>query len=103
LIKLHRVGSNASRWRQEHLEVVLDKGDHFAELCGGCALPMLERVDPYGSLVLTSEEMEQFLAELAVLQRRETAGPHRVLLERVERLASECATSTDLQLRIDGD
>jgi hypothetical protein len=103
LIKLHRIGSNSSRWRQEHLEVVLDDGDHFAELCSGCGLPMLERVDPYGSLVLSSEEMEQFLAELAVLRRQETARPHQVLLDQVGRLASECATGRDLQLRIDGD
>jgi hypothetical protein len=103
LIRLHRIGSNPSRWRHEHLKVVSDDGDHFAELCSGCGLPMLERVDPYGSLVLSSEEMEQFLAELAVLRRRETARPYQVLLDQIERLAGECATGVDLQLRIDGD
>lgn len=103
LIRLHRAGSNPSRWRQERLEVVSDAGDHFAGLCGGCGLPMLERVDPYGSLVLSSAEMDQFMAELATLRQGEKARPHSALLARVEQVAWQCSTDPDLQLRIEGD
>lgn len=103
MIRLHRKGGNSSRWRQEHLEVVSDQGDHFAELCGGCGLPMLQRVDPYGSLVLSITEMDQFVAEVGVLRLREAARAHGALLERIEQLAQRCAADSDLQLRIDGD
>lgn len=64
---------------------------------------MLERIDPYGSLQLSSAEMDQFMAELATLKRREKARPHDVLLGQIEQLARRCSADSDLQLRIDGD
>lgn len=82
---------------------MLDDGDRFAELCSSCGLPMLERVDPFGSLTLSCEEMDQFLEELAVLQQRENRPPHVALLDRIRQLAQTCAADPDLQLRIDGD
>lgn len=100
---MHGVGSNPNRWRQEHPEAALDDGDRFAMLCGGSKLPMLERVDPYGSLVLSSAEMDQFIEELAILRQREGAPACGVLLDRIERLARKCAADADLQLRLDGD
>ncbi|MBR7831455.1 hypothetical protein KDK95_34475 [Actinospica sp. MGRD01-02] len=103
LIRLHRSGSNPSRWRQEHLEVVLDSSDLFAELCGGCGLPMLERIDPYGSLMLSSAEMDQFVTELSGLRQREKARFSGELFDRIEQLARRCSADSDLQLRIDGD
>jgi len=103
LVRLHRSGSNPSRWRQEHLEAVLDTRHLFAELWSGCGLPMLERIDPYGSLVLSSTEMDQFMVELSALRQREEARTSGELLDRIEQLALRCSDDSDLQLRIDGD
>lgn len=80
-----------------------DQRDRFAELCNGCGLPMLERVDPYGLLMLSSSEMDQFTTELATLRQREKARPHSALLDRIDQLARRCLADPDLQLRIDGD
>jgi hypothetical protein len=97
------LGSNPSRWRQEYLEAALDQGDLFAELCSGCDLPTQERIDPYGSLVLSSEEMDQFVTELSALRQREKARFSGTLLDRIEQLARRCSADSELQLRIDGD
>jgi hypothetical protein len=64
---------------------------------------MLERIDPYGDLVLSSAEMEQFVTELAVLRQRGGAFPHGALLARIEQVARQCSGDPDLQLRIEGD
>ena len=103
LIRLRRSGSNPSRWRQEHLDVALDPSDLFAGLCGSCGLPMLERIDPYGSLVLSSAEMDQFIMELSAVRQQEKARRSGELLDRIEQLARRCSADPDLQLRIDGD
>ncbi|MEU8356361.1 hypothetical protein AB0C27_10160 [Nonomuraea sp. NPDC048882] len=64
---------------------------------------MLERVDPYGDLILTSEEMPQFLAELDYLAGlAETAGEHDVLAN-VARLAAICREDAVLELHLVGD
>jgi hypothetical protein len=103
LIRVHHSGSNPSRWRQERIEVVLDQSDHFAMLCDGCGLPMLERIAPYGSLVLSSAEMDQFITELLALRQQETARRSESQLDRIEQIARQCSADSDLQLRIDGD
>jgi hypothetical protein len=48
---------------------------------------MLERIDLYGSLVLSSAEMDQFIAELSTLRQREMARLAGALLDRIEQLA----------------
>ena len=103
LVRVRRVGSSSRRWRRERCGTVLDSADRFAWLCRGSGLPMLERVDPYGSLTLSSAEMEQFLSELDALRSQERARLDEELLNQIRELAVECAGDSDLELRIEGD
>ncbi|WP_431903047.1 hypothetical protein [Nonomuraea sp. bgisy101] len=64
---------------------------------------MLERVDPYGDLILTSEEIPQLLAELDYLTGlAETAG-ERDVLANMARLAAVCREDAALELHLVGD
>jgi hypothetical protein len=64
---------------------------------------MLERVDPYGSLTLSSVEMGQFLSELDALRSREHTRPDEGLLDQIRELALRCDGDPDLELCIEGD
>jgi hypothetical protein len=64
---------------------------------------MLERVDPYGDLILSSAEMPQFLEELDHLRAAtESAGEREVLME-LARLAAVCREDPTLELHLVGD
>ncbi|MEU7588914.1 hypothetical protein AB0A95_21805 [Micromonospora sp. NPDC049230] len=82
---------------QFHLATVLERVQHQGRT------PMLDRIDPYGLLELTSVEMPQFLGELAVLvESAEGPGEERIL-DAVRRLAERCRDGAALCLRFVGD
>jgi len=64
---------------------------------------MLSRVDSYGTLILSSSEMDQFIAEIEIefLQMEDPAV--KEFLKSVLRLARECQEEEEMQLRLDGD
>ncbi len=92
-------GTSPRRRKLELLDVYVDRNEEFTRACAGSDLPMLTRVQPYGSLVLLSEEMEQFVEEL-----RATAGLDRQgFLEPILGLAERCALDPTTELHLDGD
>lgn len=96
LWRVEKTGSSPRRWRRHRVGMFLDGDESFARACAGSSQPMLTRVDTYGSLVLSSEEMEQFIAELRTLDISD------VVVVEILDLAQRC-TASDHELRLDGD
>lgn len=70
LMKVSRAGTSPRRRKVTPVRAWLtDSGDvlvRFVDRVRGCGqAPMLERIDPYGDLILSPVEMPQLLAELA--------------------------------------
>lgn len=103
LMRVEQRGSSPKRQRASQVDVVLDLHDKFARMCEFSVLPMLSRVDPYGTLILSSNEMDQFISEIEIEFLRVEDPPGRELLERVLGLARECREQEAMQLRLDGD
>ncbi|MEU7888660.1 hypothetical protein AB0B54_24415 [Microbispora bryophytorum] len=107
LMRVEQPGSSPKSRRLTPAAVALDHNDSFVRLVdqirGRSVNPMLERIDPYGSVILTSAEMPQFIEELARLRAfAVTAEDVRVIRE-FEDLARECAANPALELHLDGD
>lgn len=100
LFRVEQKGTSQRHRRFVRLGVYFDRGDRFAKARSGTSLPMLARVDPYGSLILTSEDMEQFVNELVELSSVEGAGE---FLEPILELAAACAAGPATELHLDGD
>jgi hypothetical protein len=64
---------------------------------------MLSRVNPYGTLVLSSSEMDQFISEIEIEFSRVADLEVKELLKSALRLARECQVDGEMQLRLDGD
>lgn len=64
---------------------------------------MLSRVDPYGTLILSSSEMGQFISEIEVECLRVEDPAVKEFLKDALRLARECQEQGAMQLRLDGD
>ncbi len=64
---------------------------------------MLSRVDPYGTLILSSSEMDQFISEIEAEFLRVEDPVVKEFLESALRLAGECREKREMQLRLDGD
>lgn len=64
---------------------------------------MLSRVDPYGTLILSSSEMDQFISEIEVEFLRVEDPAVKEFLTSALRLARECREEKEMQLRLDGD
>ncbi|WP_419703565.1 hypothetical protein [Promicromonospora sp. NFX87] len=99
-ISLYRVeqpGTSPRRRKLILLGSYSDHGDLFAEACAATSLPMLARVKPYGSLMLLSADMEQFVDELRELQLDPSVKEEILALARV------CAADRDTELHLDGD
>ncbi|TKK85783.1 hypothetical protein FDA94_24425 [Herbidospora galbida] len=103
VMRVTQTGTSPKGRRFEVAESFPDVRDVFATLCGQSRLPMLRRVDPYGSLVLTPEEMPQLIAELTETLALAGDDPARRAVEEVRRLAERCATEPGLELHLEGD
>jgi hypothetical protein len=64
---------------------------------------MLDRIDLYGTLELSWDEMPQFLSELDQLLAAAVDDQEREVLEAVHRLGVRCRDSRSLSLRLVGD
>lgn len=64
---------------------------------------MLDRIDPYGLLELSSAEMPQLLSELDELAGCVRGSAAETVIAAVRRLAEACRLDRDLRLRFVGD
>lgn len=64
---------------------------------------MLDRIDLYGTLELSWDEMPQFLGELGQLLAVAVDDREREVLEAVQRLGERCREDRNLALRLVGD
>jgi hypothetical protein len=64
---------------------------------------MLDRVDPYGTLELSSDEMPQFLSELNQLFAAAVDDLEHQVIEAVRGPAERCRDDRHLALRLVGD
>lgn len=62
--------------------------------------PDLSLVDPYGSLILTPEEMEQFVEEVLAMVASDRSAD---LLDPIFELAAACAADLSTDRHLDGD
>ena len=65
--------------------------------------PMLDRIDPYGTLELSSDEMPQFLSELDPMLAAAVDDREHQVIEAVRGLAERCRDDRHLALRLVGD
>jgi len=103
LMQVNQPGTSPKRRRLTMVDVVLDSSDLFATVCERSKLPMLSRVDPYRTLILTPAEMPQLVAEVDAELGLATAKTERELLTDIRRLADRCAAEASTELHLAGD
>lgn len=103
LVRVEQRGTGPKRRRVSHVDVVHDPQGTFSDLCEASALPMLSRVKPWGTLVLSSNEMDQFISEVETELAQLSDPGAGELLAGVLRLARECREQRMMQLHLDGD
>jgi len=103
LMQVRREGTSSKRHHRSVLDSVPDYSDVFAELCENSGKPMLSRVDRYGSLLLTSQDMPQFIAEVDGLRSGVAAAEQVAILDQIGRLARRCGEDGSLELHLEGD
>jgi hypothetical protein len=101
LMAVSQRGTSGRRRRCTPLAMVLDGDDFFADRCQHSELPMLGRAKPYGQLVLTPAQMDQFIAEVSALRPADTTADDR--LARILALADRCRATTGSELHLQGD
>ena len=102
LMRVTRQGTNTKRRRLAQLAVVTDDGDVLAREFGQSGKPMLSRVNPYGNLILSPAEMEQYITEAGAL----IAGADEARADRIRRvleLARQCRDKPGTELHLQGD
>ncbi|MEU1122841.1 hypothetical protein ABZ371_04460 [Streptomyces sp. NPDC005899] len=103
LTRVTRRGTSPAKRQLTTVGVVQDEADLFAGLCVSSRLPMLNRVDPYRTRVLTSADMPQFIAEIDATGGLVEGPRERSLLARIRELAERCAEAGSLELHLHGD
>lgn len=83
----------------QYIGVYNDTHEWFEDACDGTELPMLSRINQVGSLVLSREDMPQFMQEMWSL----AGGQSPPYLEPILELAELCARTEGSELRLDGD
>ncbi|GAB2613752.1 hypothetical protein [Kribbella endophytica] len=99
---LVRRGAKRSKTAWSVEELVSDSRDVFSNACVASGTPMLGRVKPYGSLVLTSDEMAQFIDEVERVHHLVPATD-RGIFEDVVRVAKRCEADRATELHLEGD
>lgn len=103
LMSVRQRGTSPKRRQTRPVDIVLDPLDRFARLCTSSRLPMLNRVNPYKTLILTRADMPQFISEVEAEFAEHNDQEVRDLLEQVLGLARECETRDAHELHLDGD
>ncbi|MFJ9585489.1 hypothetical protein [Streptomyces acidicola] len=103
LMQVHRKGTSPKHHHRSVLDSVPDYSDIFAELCENSGKPMLSRVDRYGSLLLTSLDMPQFIAEVDGLRSSVESAEQAAILDEIGGLARRCGEGGNLELHLEGD
>ncbi|MFC0437353.1 hypothetical protein [Kutzneria buriramensis] len=103
LMSVHQRGTSPKGRRLLPVDVVGDPVERFARLCTSSRRPMLSRVDPYKSLILTRADMPQFISELEAEFAASDDRELRELLGRVLGLARECEARDARELHLEGD
>ncbi|MET7943459.1 hypothetical protein [Streptomyces sp. NPDC005302] len=103
LVHVTRTGTSTRGRTLRYLESVGRSGDTFAGVCADSGLPLLSRVDPYRSLILTVADMPQFVSEIEATRARCGDAKTVALLDAVHALARRCAAQPDLEIHLDGD
>jgi hypothetical protein len=99
LMKVSRAGTSPRRRKVTPVGASLtDLDDVLVRLVDrlrGCGqAPMLERIDPYGDLILTPVEMPQLLQEVARIRGLAVTAVEREVLTRLEQLLPGAGTMT---------
>ncbi|MFJ8021074.1 hypothetical protein [Streptomyces sp. NPDC096311] len=103
LMQINQKGTSPKRRQMAVVEIVPDGADSFSRMCAESDTPMLQRVDPYGSLVLTAQQMEQFVQEVDLLRGRTESTSNIAQLDRIKTLAERCMGDSLLELHLEGD
>jgi hypothetical protein len=102
LMEVSQQGTSPRRRRLRQRAVVIDRDDFFATICRGSGKPMLSRADPYGDLVLTQSEMDQFIGEVkSLISGLDLSNVDR--LRQIVELASKCRDNPNTELYLQGD
>jgi hypothetical protein len=106
LVRIEQPGTSPRRRQSVELAAVGDTRFLFAESVEqaqhGGSTPMLDRIDLYGTLELSWDEMPQLLGELGQLLAVAVNDQEREVLEAVLRLAEWCRDDRNLALRFVG-
>ncbi|WP_432067501.1 hypothetical protein [Streptomyces sp. C10-9-1] len=103
LMQVAQRGTSPKKRRLTTVEFVQDGVDLFSGLCANSTLPMLNRVDPYRTQILTSVDMPQFIAEVNATCDQVKEQRERDILEKIRKLAERCAVAASLELHLQGD
>lgn len=103
LKRVSQPGTSPRRRSLTQAEVILDSSDLFARICAQSNLPMLSRVQPYGTLILTTDEMPQFIAEIDSTQLTVDDERQHALLAGIRELAERCAREESMEIHLEGD
>jgi hypothetical protein len=107
LVQIEQVGTSPRRRKSVGVAAVGDTRFRFAEAVERAqhkgSTPMLDRIDVYGLLELSSDEMPQFLGELDQLLTAATSDQECEVLKAVHRLGERCRADRNLTLRLVGD
>ncbi|MFZ3566704.1 hypothetical protein ACOKM5_06990 [Streptomyces sp. BH097] len=103
LMQVTQRGTSPKKRRLTRVECVQDGADLFSGLCVTSGLPMLNRVDPYRTRILTPADMPQFISEVEATCDLVKGQQERDILERICELAERCAEAAGLELHLQGD
>jgi hypothetical protein len=107
LFRIEQDGTGTRRRRTVELAAVGDTRFRFANAVGraqqGGSTPTLNRIDLYGMLELSWDEMPQFLSELDQLLAMAVDDRERDVLRAVRGLGEQCRDDRNLGLRLIGD
>ncbi|MGY0489438.1 hypothetical protein [Streptomyces sp. WG-D5] len=103
LMQVTQPGTSPKRRRLTWTDSVQDDADLFSGLCVNSRLPMLNRMDPYRTHILTPADMPQFLSELEATRTLVNGLQEQNILDKIRTLAKQCAETTSLELHLQGD
>ncbi|NEB82280.1 hypothetical protein G3I40_44785 [Streptomyces sp. SID14478] len=102
-------GTSPKKCRLTPVDFVQDGADQFSTLCANSSLPMLNRVDPYRTQILTQADMPPFISELEatcdLVRKQREREPDREIPQKVQDirdLADRCTQAPVPELHLQG-